>query len=784
MIKELYSKVVFSYPKLLLTVLFLVIGFLANQATELKIDASAKTLLLEDDKDLAYTRLVHKRYDSSDFLVITYSPKKELLDTDTLDNIKNICDEIEMLPLIKSINSIRTIPLLQSASVPIAELTSGVPTLATHTVDKALVKKELLNNPLYIENFVSPDFKTTALILNLHDNNSKDIRHANIVDIRKIMQKYKADAQMFLGGANMVADDMITFVKNDLKTYGIIVLFLLIAILYIVFGELKWVLIPIVILSSSIVSSIGLIGLFGWEVTVVSSNFISFLLILTTSIIIHLIVRYRELSLEDYKEHKDLILDTIVSMSKPTFYAVITTIAGFSSLVLSGILPVMNLGWMMSAGLLLSFVITYLLFGVIMFFTKISKPNRTFEKKFTLTSILSNIVTNRASLVFIFAAFVLIFSISGATKLRVENSFINYFKSDTEIYQGMLTIDKELGGTTPLDITIDLNTQQVEILEDEATNSKNEDEFLDEFEDEFELDAQKNQYWFTPTKMQKIEKIHAYLESIPELGKVLSFASVLRLSKSINDNKDLDNFQLALLYNELPSDIKKLILDPYISIENEQVRFSIRLVDSNQNLRRNELIKKIEKDIHEKFSIEKNKIHLSGIVILYNNMIQSLFESQILTLGAMIFLLFSMFWFLFRSFKIAVVAMIANIIPIGVIFGFMGWFDIALDMMTITIASISIGIAVDDTIHYLYRFKKEYLKTSNYNEAMRDSHSSIGYALSYTSLAISIGFLVLVLSPFVPTIYFGLLTVVVMFVALITDLLLLPKLVIMFKVFD
>ncbi|MEA3370805.1 MAG: MMPL family transporter, partial [Campylobacterota bacterium] len=652
MIQKLYAKVVFGYPKLLLTLLVLMVGFLANQATELKVDASSKTLLLEDDKDLAYTRLVHERYDSSDFLVITYKPKKDLLDRETLNNIKNLSDEIEKLPQIKSINSIRNIPLLQSSSLPIAELTDGVPSLATHKLDKSLVKKELLNNPLYIENFVSPDFRTTAIIINLHDNDSKDIRHTNIINIRQIMQKYKSDAEMFLGGANMIADDMITFVKNDLKTYGVIVLLLLIAILYIVFGELKWVLIPVVILSSSIISSIGLLGLFGWEVTVVSSNFISFLLILTTSIIIHLIVKYRELSQREYKEHKDLILDTVVSMSKPTFFAVITTIAGFSSLVLSGILPVMNLGWMMSAGLLLSFVITYLLFGVIMFFTKASKPNKSFEKKFTLTSTLSNIVTNRASLVFIFAAFVLLFSISGATKLRVENSFINYFKSDTEIYQGMLTIDEELGGTTPLDITIDLETEQVEVLETQNLASANEDEFLDEFEDEFEEDAQKNQYWFTPTKMQKIEKIHAYLESIPELGKVLSFASVLRLGKSINDNKDLDNFQLALLYNELPSEIKKLILEPYISIEDNQVRFTIRLVDSNQELRRNELIEKIRRDIHEKFSIDKEKIHLSGIVVLYNNMIQSLYESQILTLGAMVFLLFSMFWFLFKSFKI------------------------------------------------------------------------------------------------------------------------------------
>ena len=784
MIKNLYEKVVLGYPKLVLVFVSVLISFLAYEAFNLKVDASAKTLILEGDKDLEYSRKVYNRYKSKDLLVIAYTPKNNLLDDKTIQKIKDISADLKKIPQVYSVNSILNIPLLISSEGSFSELADGAKTLESEGVKKQSVKNELLNNPLYIENFVSKDFKTTSIMINLKDYKSRELNHKTIMQVRSVIQKHKADEQMFLGGANMISDDMITYVKNDLKNYGAIVFTLLILILYIVFKEIKWVALPVIVLLSSVVASAGILGLFEWHVTVVSSNFISFQLILTMSIIVHLIVRYRELSANAQRQdQKTLVLDTVSSMSKPTFFAVITTIAGFTSLIFSDILPVINLGWMMATSLVLSFILTYVLFGSIMMHLKASKPNVSFEKKFEITQILSNIVQKHYVAIFILSAIVIIFSVSGASKLIVENSFINYFKKSTEIYKGMSLIDNKLGGTTPLDVTIDL----IEDIEEKESknNSIKEEEFdmLDEFEDEFQNDENNNQYWFTSTKMKKIKNIHNYLESIPELGKVLSFGTVLKVGKTINNNKDLGNFELGVLYNEFPDDLKKQILKPYLSIEDNQVRFSIRIVDSNPDLRRDDLLNKIQNELHEKIGIKKEHIHLSGLMVLYNNMLQSLFDSQILTLSIMVILLFSMFWALFRSFRIAVVAIIANIIPVGIVFGFMGWLNIPLDMMTITIASISIGIAVDDTIHYLFRYRNEYKKSGNYIEAMQKSHLSIGHAMTYTSLAISVGFLVLVLSPFTPTIYFGLLTVVAMIVALITDLLLLPRLVISLNAF-
>ena len=824
MLKNFYNKLIFVYPKSVLLSLFLLVSFLSYHALDLRVDASPDTLLLENDRDLLYSRIVSQRYRSPDFLVIAYTPKSDLLAPETLQAIKALSDDLIKLPLVKSITSVYNIPFLQSPPKPVKDLVEHIPTIQGGDVNLTMARAELLNNPLYHENIVSPDLKTTAIIINLpydkkyyelldkrtklktasklktatlqdkqnyisskeeftaYTDSLREAQHQNIVQIRAVMDRHRDKAEMFLGGVAMISDDLITFVKNDLKTYGVIVLLLLIVVLWILFKEPRWVLIPILTLAASIFSSLGFLGLFDFPITVISSNYVSLQLILTTSIIIHLIVRYRELAHKfPSQKQKDLVLHTVISMSTPTFFAVLTTIAGFTSLILSGILPVINLGWMMSAGLVISFLMAYILFPAVLILLKPSKPNESFDESFSITTVFANVVKKYGLTIYLATFALALFNLYGTSQLRVENSFINYFKSSTEIYQGMEVIDRQLGGTTPLDITIDFPVDKVteEIVQDEDE----EDAFMDEFEDEFAATENEDQYWFTSDKMERIEKVHDYLESVPELGKVISFGTMLKIGRTLNEGKDLDNFSLALLYNELPEEFAALLVKPYLNIESNQVRFYVRIVDSDPSLRRDALLKKVQRELHTKVGLKEEEIHLSGIMVLYNNMLQSLFNSQILTLGAMVTLLFIMFSFLFRSMKIGFVSIIANLVPISVVFGIMGWLDIPLDMMTITIASISIGIAVDDTIHYLYRFQKEFSVTKNYKESLKRSHASIGYAMSYTSAAIAVGFFVLVLSPFIPTIYFGLLTVVAMVMALIADLLLLPKLIITFNVF-
>ena len=821
MIKRIYDTFILKYPLTVLIVLLVFISTLGYFATKLEIDASAETLLLEDDKDLKFFREVNKRYDSSDFLVLTFSPKNDLLSKESLETIKNISNDFLQVEGIESVTSILNVPLLQSPIRPISDLVSGVDSLETKEFDKNLVKNEFLTSPLYSNALVSSDFKTTALILNLkndtryfellekrnfllskqreqklteeeniqlknaiiefkkHRDILRDKESQEIKNIRDIISKYQSNGKIFLGGVNMIASDIVGYVKNDLLIYGSTLVLILIFVLWYIFRHLRWIVIPIFICLISVISTAGILGLFGWEVTVISSNFIALQLIITISIILHLIVRYRELNVK-YKNASQykLVINTVLSKFNPSFFAILTTITGFGSLVLSNIEPVINLGLMMSTGIAISLVLSFLVFPIILIMMKKKDEHEQENIRFSFIKKCSNIVEHNGKAIIVVSILVLIFSISGTLKLIVENSFINYFKQSTDIYKGMQVIDESLGGTTPLDIIINFKEDEKALIQ-----TKPKDEF-DEFENEFAKNADDKQYWFSQDKMDTITAVHNYLETIPEVGKVQSLATLLKIGETLNNGKKLDGITLALLYNQLPPKYKTLILSPYINIDKNEARITIRIIDSNPDLRRNDLLNKINSDLREIIKNKETTYRLSNLMVLYNNMLQSLFDSQISTLGFVIIILFIMFLLLFRSLKIALIGLTANIIPISAIFGIMGWLNIPLDIMTITIAAIAIGIGVDDTIHFIHRFKEEFKVDHNYVNAMKRSHQSIGYAMYYTSLVIILGFSILVLSNLIPTIYFGLLTVVTMFTVLTADLLLLPKLLLIFKPYE
>ena len=781
--------------------------------------------MLENDKDLRYSRLIESRYGLQNYLVMTFAPKGDLFSDKTLANLSHLCDELRALKRVSSVVSILDVPLLESPPVPIKELAGNIQTLKSPTVDKALARVEFKNSPLYQNLLVSPDLKTTALLIyfpidevykdlltrrnqfrekkatkglsakeaaefkeivkqfNLHRDKMRKKRHQDIAEIRAIMDNFRQDADLFLGGVNMIADDLISFIKKDLKIFGLGVLFFLVLILGIIFKRIRWVFLPIICCAFSAISMIGLLGLFGWEVTVISSNFISLQLIITMAITIHLIVRYRELCIKNPDaEQRELVLDTVKLMGKPCLYAALTTIAGFGSLLLCDILPVITFGWMMSAGIMVSLVMAFLLFpSVSMLMPKDTLSNNR-KSQFSLIPLLAGFTEAHGTMILVVSGIALILSAVGITRLTVENSFIDYFKHTTEIYQGMKVVDQDLGGTTPLEVIVDLDKSEVAgSVATSETSAEINDEF-DEF-DEFDEAQNQDKYWFTSDKMARVIKIHDYLDSLPETGKVLSLGTMVKIAEKLNDGKPLDNFQLALLYTQLPAKLRDMILSPYVSIAHDQVRFSIRVRDSEKSLKRNQLLKKIGYELVNKLGLKQDHVHLTGMLVLYNNMLQSLFRSQILTLGVVILVLMVMFMILFKSFKIAFIAIFPNLLSIGIVLGVMGWLNIPLDMMTITIASISVGIAVDDTIHYIYRFAHEITIDQNYIRALYRCHSSIGHAMFYTSVTIIIGFSILILSNFIPSIYFGLLTGLAMFIALIAALTLLPQLLVVFKPF-
>ncbi|MBA7484915.1 hypothetical protein ES707_20446 [subsurface metagenome] len=819
-----FDRVVLAHPKTVILCVLIVVGFLGFGARGFRLDASAETLVLENDEDLRYSRVISSRYGQQDFLVLTYTPGGDLFSPETLTTLAGLRDDLQSLENVSSVLSILNVPLLESPPVSLKELTGELPTLESPTTDKNLARSELRQSPLYKNLLVSSDLKTTALLVYLSEDDAyRDLlehrnelqqkkesgsltpaeraelksvveqcrqrkdemrrrRHQDITAIRSIMDNYRRDAELFLGGVSMIADDMITFIKKDLKVFGIGVLLFLILMLFIIFRRKRWICLPLLCCVVSVICMIGLLGWFGWEVTVISSNFISLQLIITLAIVIHLIVRYRELLVRNSQApNRQLILDTVCFKLRPCVYAVLTTIAGFGSLVLCNILPVITFGWMMIAGLIVSLIVTFLLFPAVLILIPKETPPKTGEWRFSITSVLARFTEAHGVLTVGISGLVLVCSLIGILRLDVENSFIDYFHEDTEIHQGMKLIDQRLGGTTPLDVIVDFEEPDTLIVSTEPAVTESDDEF-DEF-DEFEEAAADEKYWFNAEKMARIKDVHNYLDDLPQTGKVLSLATMLGITEKLNNGKPLDSFELALLYSETPDEFKAMLTRPYVSVEHNQVRFWVRVKDSDKTLKRNELLNKIKKGLTGMLELNEENIHLAGLLVLYNNMLQSLFGSQILTLGITVLSLTGMFLVLFRSLKIALIALLPNVLSVAVVLGVMGWLNIPLDMMTITIAAISIGIAVDDTIHYIHRFKNEFQKDRRYLPTMHRCHESIGHAMYYTSITIIIGFSILALSNFIPSVYFGLLTGLAMLIALLAALTLLPQMLILVKPF-
>jgi uncharacterized protein len=818
MLSYIYKKIVIDFSKITLFFLFILIGFSFYHAKNFNLDASSDALLLEGDKDLKYLREVNETYGSKDFLVLTYAPVLSFTEKETILNLQLLKSKIEKLTWVDSVITVIDVPLLKSTNEGLMERLRNYKTLAYPEIDRKKGFEEIINSPIYKNYVISEDGKTSGIVVylkkderlaeyikvkNKYFDQSIDVglskeekinykkflaeyeeyknlynlrNHQNISEIRDVINKYGENAKIHLGGIPMIADDMMGYIKSDIVVFGIGVFIFIILTLWLIFKNIKWVVMPLLGCSTSVIVMIGLLGLVGWKVTVISSNFIALMLILNMAMNIHVTVRFLQLKKEFPQLNKsEVVLEASKKMMLPILYTVLTTICAFLSLVFSGIKPIIDFGWMMTVGLLVSLLVTFLLLpSLLNIFSSENEMNLKDTERSLITSTLGSFTKNSKILIFGSTIIIILFSLVGISKLEVENSFINYFDKKTEIYKGMKKIDDELGGTTPLNIILKFPTQKQNKIED--------DEFS-EWDEENTGDENKAKYWFTRDKIDKIMKVHDYLDSLPEIGKVLSFGSILRVAEDLN-KKELQSLEIAVLYSKIPEEIKKEIVRPYISVEKDEARISVRIKDSLENLRRNDLIKKINSDLNSELGLEANEYKLAGVLILFNNLLQSLFKSQILTLGIVMFGIFLMFFILFRNIVLSFIGVVPNFIAAFFILGIIGFLNIPLDMMTITIAAITIGIAVDNSIHYIYRFKEEFEKLNDYNKTLDRCHSTVGIAILNTSITIVFGFSILVLSNFIPTIYFGVFTGMAMLLAMISVLTLLPKLLLVFKPFS
>ncbi|MDC1146701.1 MMPL family transporter [Candidatus Pelagibacter sp.] len=795
MLSHLYENTVLKNPKSIFILLIFVLLSFGYFSKDFRLDASSETLLIDGDPDLKYLKEVTDRYGSKDFLVLTYTPNENMISQTSINNLLSLKYKIQSLDWVHSVITLLDVPLLSNSDVPLQERLKNFKTLKDEGVDKERGFKEILNSPVFRNFVISEDGNTSGIIVYLKKNEIqkqfqsqnkyemelyKDVQkkknHENIIQIRKIIKSYEDIGKIYLGGIPMIADDMMSFIKSDIVVFGLGVLLFIIITLWFVFRKLIWIIIPISSCFFSVLIMTGLLGLLGWKVTVISSNFIALMLILTMAMNIHISTRFLQLKNEFPKlKSFEIISMTTGKMFWPIIYTVLTTVCAFLSLIFSGIKPIIDFGWMMTFGLITSFIVTFTLLPTLLNFFSNNDTNIQENQDSKITSFFANISIDYRNTIFTLTGLVIVLSITGISRLEVENSFINYFNKNTEIYRGMKLIDEKLGGTTPLEIIL-------KFPEKEKLESSENDEFEDwENEDETK-DNEK--YWFTKDKIDKIEAVHKYLDELDPVGKVLSLSSIVQVAKQLNNNKELGTLEMGVLYSKIPENIKKDIINPYISIKDNEARISLRIIDSQDGLRRNDLIKKINYDLKNKLKLNEDEFKLAGVLILFNNLLQSLFKSQILTLGLVMVGIFAMFMILFKNIKLSLIGVVPNFIAAFFILGIIGLLGIPLDMMTITIAAITIGIAVDNSIHYIYRFKEEFNKNNNYKKTLKICHSTVGVAILNTSITIVFGFSILVLSKFIPTIYFGIFTGIAMLLAMISVLTLLPSLILITKPFD
>ena len=709
-----------------------------------RFDASSETLILDNDVDYQIYEQTNDDFGSSDFLILAIQSSNEIFTLDNLQNLQNLRDKIQVIEGVDSVVSVFDAPILEQPKLSLIKSASNDKYLLEDELNLSLAKQELRDSPIFSELVISKDGKTLAFQINL---DGKDNYDQTVIDIRSEIESFK-NFNINLAGPSMIVFDTINFIKNDVITFGTITILVFFIFLYLIFRDF-WP-VTIILLNALIVMfiSIGVMGLMDWPISIVSSNFLALLLITSIAISIHILAKVQtdvDKNISTSKSLSDIFM--------PCLFTALTTIVGFASLILSDIKPVIDFGKMMSVGVLLNLLSSFLFIPLALELKNIKSITQKNIADFVYNN---GYVQSKGFIKKAWIPFLLIFIpliIYLPTNLKVENKFIDYFNKETEIYKGMETIDKNLGGTTPFDIILSLPEAIEEVDEEDLFFSEN---------------SETAKYWWKKENMDKLQNVQNEVSKLDELGKVLSIANGIELAQNLNNNQPLGDLELAFVRNSLlDSERAQKVLETFIDETEKSTKIFARTIDSSPNLNRNELINSIDKILQKNFEGTEIDYQITGLGVLYNNLLQSLFSSQIKTLSFVLISIFLMVSFLFRSLLVGFSVMFIPSISVGVVMSSMSILNIPLDIMTITIASICVGMSVDYAIHFAWRYLKE-------NDE-RKTLLSAGRAILITGSTIIMGFLVFLFSNFNPTILFGVFSGIAIFFAMFLSIYLLPR---------
>jgi uncharacterized protein len=773
---------------IVLLLVVVITAALGWQATTFQIDASADTLLTRDNEKYIQTRLASQEFAPEEFLFVAYQPKdRPLLSQETFDELQAIAGEIGELERVASVRSILNVPLPTLADAN--DLTSFDP--AALTVERAgfsteAISAALRDHPIYEDLLIDAKQEVTALQVlfrphdRLNDLHSRitaieagglsrslsedeeaeldklrlaadplekeltDTRNREVETIRGIAGKYEDNANIYLGGVHVLGYQLVQIIRNDLVVFGGAIAAVIALLLLVLFRELRGVVVAFACCLVSIVCTIGIFGLLGFKATVISANFVALQLILTLALVVHLLVQYREYARTNAKwDQARLVRETMRAKAAPSVYAGITTAVGFASLLASGLQPVISFGWMMVVAIAVTLAVTLVLFPVLL--TVLNRRTKADETPGVgrLLGGLATLAIKRPAWIAVSSMLLFAVCVAGFLRLDVENSFINYFAESTDVHRELTFVDQKLGGSTPLDIIYKAPPAEEDLL----------------------LEAE---------AFQTMQKLQALLERHEAVGKILSPVNFTALAREINDGKPLTEYEITAVYRLMDENLRESLVGSYFSPDSGNVRLSMRIRDTTADLDRGNLLQALRNDVEAALGNDAD-YRMTNLFVLYQDILERLFDSQVLTLGIVTAALFATFIIIFRSLRIALIAIVPNVLATATVFGVMGWLGIPLDLMTITIAAVAMGIAVDNTIHYVHRYRSEARNASS-AAAVRNTHGSVGFAMFYTTLIVVAGFSSLVFSDFVPSKLFGLLTGVALTGAFLFDIMVLPVL--------
>ncbi len=745
---KFFFQSIIANKNLALFVLVTLSVILFSWIDKFRFDASSETLVLEDDLSYELYEEMNDRFSSSEFLVVALIDQ-DIFSNQGLINLRKLEAKLEDVINVSNVISILDAPLFEQPKLSLVKSATNDKYLLVDDLNLISAKQELIESPLFNQLIINNLGTAVAMQINLDDAEDYDITVKQIRDILKEDKNFES----YLAGPAMIVSDTIAYIKNDVLTFGFLT-FVMFFVLLIVFFRDFWS--AFVIMSNAslvIYITICLLGYFDWPISIVSSNFLTLLFISSVAVSVHMIVKLKE-----GKTKKFSYEESLAKIFIPCLYTALTTMVGFLSLILSNIQPVIDFGKMMAVGVIINLLISFVFIPALIGLRGIAE-----SAEFSLSKIYykylyintKNLFKNfGVPLIFLFLP-IFIYLSSG---LKVENKFIDYFDESTEIHQGMKFIDEELGGTTPIDIVFTLPEEEI---------------FIDEDDLFFSEGSETSQYWWRQKNMRLLKSIQSGLNQFPELGKDLSIVNGVLLAEKLNDFNEMGDLELAFVKNSLlTNDKAKDVLNSYISPDDRSARITFRIIDSYKDINRNDLLMKIDSYLASKLKDTNVEYQLSGLGVLYNNLLQSLFGSQITSLTFVFGAIFVMLLILFRSLLTSLIVIFVPLVAVGFVFSFMSLFSIPLDIMTITIASISVGMSVDYAIHIAWRFREEQ-KISRSSAEINTINSS-GQAVLITAMTVIVGFLVFIFSNFNPTVLFGLLSAVAIFVSAALALRLIP----------